>query len=448
MENIRREKIYFYTFGCKVNQYETENLRQQFQSLGYGMADSIKAADVCLVNTCTVTSSADSKALKLLRRIKKENPGCVLILTGCFPQAFTKEAESLTQCDIVTGSSDKRLIPSLLEEFLKYRKRIVRIAPHKKGEAFEKMENGEGSPKTRAYIKIQDGCDRYCSYCIIPFARGNIRSKPVAEIAAEAEKLSASGHKEIVLTGINICRYGADLAGGADLADAAEAAGALEGISRVRLGSIEPELITDSMIERLAANSKLCPHFHLSLQSGCDKTLKEMNRHYTTDEYYLLCQKLRERFPDCAITTDIMVGFPGETEEDFRQSLEFVKKVGFARAHIFPYSMREKTTAARRSDQISGSVKEARAVAMKQVCDKSEEEFLKSMVGKTVKVLFERENSPEFYNGYSENYTQIKIPRKNSEKSLRRTIFCVTIKEYEKNYCLGEISDDLWRSDA
>lgn len=435
-------KIFYYTFGCKVNQYETENIKQAFEKKGFETVFKIADAEVCVVNTCTVTANADSKCRQFIHRIKKENPGSVIILTGCFPQAFEEEAKAMTECDIITGSSDKTAIPALLEEFLESGQRIVKITPHKKGEDFEKMTNSEVVSKTRAYIKIQDGCDRYCSYCIIPYARGHIRSKPLSELKAEVERLAEGGHKEIILVGINLCCYGKDFKNGIGLANAIEVACSVTGIERVRLGSLEPEMISDKDIERMAAQPKLCPQFHLSLQSGCDRTLSAMNRKYTAEEYEELCNKLRKHFKDCAITTDIMVGFPGETDEDFRESAEFVKKIGFARAHIFPYSKREGTPAARREEQISNSVKEKRAAEMEKICAESERKFLESMVGKTVRVLFERENCTDFHQGYSENYTQIKIPRKNSLKSLRREIFCVTIKKYENNYCLGEISGE------
>lgn len=434
-------KNFYYTFGCKVNQYETENLKQTFEKRGFLTVSKSSDADVCVINTCTVTAAADSKCRQLIHKIKKENPRCVLVLTGCFPQAFEEQAISLSQCDIITGSSDKTAIPDLVDEFLCRRERIVRISPHKKGEKFESMHNSEVVSKTRAYIKIQDGCDQYCSYCIIPYARGHIRSKPLEQLKAEVSELAAGGHKEIVLVGINLCCYGKDLGGDIRLVDAVEAACCADGIERVRLGSLEPEMISDEDIKRMAAQKKLCPQFHLSLQSGCDKTLRSMNRKYTSKDYALLCKKLRENFPGCAITTDIMVGFAGETEEDFSQSLEFVRKMKFARCHIFPYSQREGTAAAKRDGQIPQKEKERRAALMEKVCRESEQEFLKNMVGKTVRVLFERENCTEFHQGYSENYTQIKIPRKNSSKSLRRMIFYVTIEGYEKNYCIGNICE-------
>ena len=433
-------KIYYYTFGCKVNQYETENLRQNFSKSGFEVAAKIKDADVCLINTCTVTATADSKCRQLIRKIKKENPRSIVILTGCFPQAFEEEA-LLLDCDIVTGASDKSLIPDLLDEYLSRREKIVRISPHQKGEGFEKMTNGEVVSKTRAYIKIQDGCDQYCSYCIIPYARGHIRSKSLEDLKSEVNGLAESGHREIVLVGINLCCYGKDLSGEIRLVDAVETACGCDGIERVRLGSLEPEMISEDDIKRMAAQPKLCPQFHLSLQSGCNKTLKAMNRKYTAEEYEELCKRLRDSFPDCAITTDIMVGFAGESEADFEESAQFVKKMGFARCHIFPYSEREGTVAANRDGQVPMAERERRARIMEEICRKLEEDFLKSMVGKTVKVLFERENCTDFHQGYSENYTQIKILRKHSSKSLRRTISCVKIEEYEKNYCIGQICE-------
>ncbi|MBE6836468.1 MAG: tRNA (N(6)-L-threonylcarbamoyladenosine(37)-C(2))-methylthiotransferase MtaB [Ruminococcus sp.] len=431
-------KIYYYTFGCKVNQYETENLRQNFIRRGFEVATRIKDAEVCLINTCTVTSTADSKCRQLIHKIKKENPRCIIILTGCMPQAFEEDAISLG-CDIITGASDKTVIPDLLDEYLSRREKIVRISPHTKGEKFERMSNSEVVSKTRAYIKIQDGCDQYCSYCIIPYARGHIRSKSLEDLKIEVCKLAESGHREIILVGINLCCYGRDLMGDIRLVDAIETACSVEGIDRVRLGSLEPEMISESDIKRMANQPKLCPQFHLSLQSGCNKTLKSMNRKYTAEEYEELVKRLRENFPDCAITTDIMVGFAGETEEDFRESVEFVKKIGFARCHIFPYSEREGTVAAKRDGQVPKVEREKRARIMEEICQKSESDFLEKMVGKTVRVLFERENCTDFHQGYSENYTHIKIPRKNSLKSLRREIFCVIINGYEKNYCTGEI---------
>jgi len=389
------------------------------------------------LNSCTVTSMSDKKTRQLIHKIKKENPLCVIILTGCFPQAFEQEAEKMTEIDIITGSSNKNEIPNLVEEFLLHHKRIVSIIPHLIGEKFEPMKNTEYLDKTRAYIKIQDGCDQYCSYCIIPYSRGHIRSKPLNELKSEIEVLSKSGHKEIILVGINLSCYGKDL--GSRLIDAIETACAVDGIERVRLGSLEPELISDEDIKRMSSQPKLCPQFHLSLQSGCDKTLKDMNRKYNSAEYYEIVQKLRNAFENCAITTDIMVGFPEENKEDFANSLEFVKKVGFSKAHIFPYSIREGTVAAKRGGQLPKSIKDERAKKMSEVTEISHMDFLKSQIGKICPVLFEAENCDKFHQGYTPNYTLVKIFTKNIDKSLRRKIFCVKIIGIENDYCIGEI---------
>lgn len=430
-------RAFFYSFGCKVNQYETQNIKQNFVSAGYELSDSFLNSDVCVINTCTVTSMSDRKNRQLIHKIKKDNPDCVLVITGCFPQAFENEAISISEADIITGASDKNVIHKLVEEFLTERKKIIKISKHTKFEKFESMKNTSYPDKTRAYVKIQDGCNQYCSYCIIPVARGTVRSKPLDELEAELNTLSESGHTEIVLVGINLSCYGMDT--GQKLIDAIKAAENTNGISRIRLGSLEPELITDDDIKAMASFKKLCPHFHLSLQSGCDKTLKSMNRKYTTSEYYELITKLRAAFDNCAITTDIMVGFPGESDEDFKQSLEFVEKCGFANTHVFPYSKRNGTKAAERADQISPEIKEKRASVMTETTKISKRDFLKTQVGLEVPVLFERNISNGFFKGYSPNYTLTKINVENCGIDLRKKIFCVKILECKNDYCIGEI---------
>lgn len=449
-------KIYFYTLGCKVNHYETEALKEKLELAGHNTVKVIVDADIAIVNSCTVTGQANLKCRQILHKIRKQNKNCILILTGCFPQAFEEEVRTFDFCDIICGSANKMNISDMLDEYLSddniddkgKRKQIVRIEEHSKTTKIEKMSVSGFEDKTRANVKIQDGCDQYCSYCIIPYARGHIRSKSLDEIKREITKLSESGHKEVVLVGINLCCYGKDLEDGKciRLIDAIEMACSVDGIERVRLGSIEPEMISDEDIERMSRLSKLCPQFHLSLQSGCDKTLKEMNRKYTAFEYETLCVKLRESFLDCAITTDIMVGFPGESDEDFSESLNFVSRMKFAKAHIFPYSKRDGTVAAKRTDQIEKSLKESRAKAMEAVCSKSSLEFLNSQVGKVYPVLFEREKSPDFYEGHTPNFIIVKIPRNNDktpQNSLRKKILYVRIIKAEKNYCIGSFADDL-----
>lgn len=433
-------KIYYYTFGCKVNQYETENIKEKLEKKDFETVNDFRIADIAIINTCTVTSRSDLKCRQMLHKIKRDNPNCILVLTGCFPQAFSDEAEAMTECDIVAGASNKSKIPEYLDEFLVHRQRIIEIPLHTKGETFEKMTNNQASDKTRSYMKIQDGCDQYCTYCIIPYARGHIRSKSLADIKTESEILSKAGHKEIVIVGINLCCYGKDFNDGTRLADAIELVCNTVGSGcRVRLGSIEPEMISDDDILRLSKLENLCPQFHLSLQSGCDKTLKQMNRKYNTAEYRELCEKLRKHFPNCALTTDVMVGFSGETQEDFEQSLDFVKSIGFSKVHIFPYSERKGTVAAKRTDQIPKNIKEQRAHIMAQACNEQRKSFLNDLVGKTFTVLFEKENSPDFHQGYTPNYTLVKVPRISSDISLRKKVFDVKITAVENDYCIGKI---------
>ena len=428
--------LFCHTFGCKVNQYETENIKEEFQKRGYAVSEDFLQADICLVNTCTVTAQSDLKCRQLVRKIKKSNPDCILVLAGCFPQAFSQKAEELTECDIIVGSNNKREIPDLTEEFLKNKQRIIKINTHTKGETIEPMSNS-GGDKTRAYIKIQDGCDQRCTYCIIPDARGHICSKPLNDIKSEVSELVKSGHKEIILTGINLCCYGRDFKDGTRLIDAIETACSCKGDYRVRLSSLEPELITENDIKRMALLEKLCPHFHLAMQSGCDNTLNKMGRHYDTKRYKYLCDKFREYFPHCALTTDIMVGFPGETEEDFNNSLLFTEEISFADSHIFPYSRRPGTPADKFSGQLDKKTKHERAAKMSEVCEKGKAAYLKSMIGKTVKVLFEKETSPEWYQGHSPEYVLVKVKRENPDNSLKRCFKNVKITDCDNECCYG-----------
>lgn len=433
-------KIYFYTFGCKVNQYETDNIRELFLENGHTATDDFADADVCVINSCTVTGQADQKCRQLIKKLRRGAPESIIVLAGCFVQAFESKAAAMAECDIVVGTTDKRKIPQLVDEYIRSGERIISIKKHTRGDPFEPMTNHGESEKTRAYIKIQDGCDRYCTYCIIPFARGHVRSKPLEVITEEVRQLTASGHKEIVLTGINLCFYGSDIAENIGLADAVEAACAVEGDFRVRLSSIEPEMMTDECIERLSRQKKLCPHFHLSLQSGCDATLKRMNRHYTASEYAELSKRLRKVFPDCSITTDIMVGFPGESEEEFEESMRFVEKTAFAQAHIFPYSRRSGTSADRMPMQIEKKIKHERAQRMSEVSKRTEKEYLRSCVGKTFRVLFERETQPQWHSGHADNYITVKVAR-NDDTSLRRQLKNVRIISVCEDFCIGELAD-------
>ncbi len=429
--------IYFITFGCKVNLYETENIKQNFIRHGYTLALAENEADIFVINSCTVTGVSDKKLKKEIRRLKRQYPSSVIVLTGCFPQAFSVEAENISEVDIITGTKSRNILPRLVSEYIADPNRKNCVFQYDRQEDFEFMSNTGYENNTRAFVKIQDGCNMFCTYCIIPYSRGNFRSKPIKDIISEVEQLASAGYKEIVLVGINLSFYGIDLK--KRLVDAVEAVCTIDGIERVRLGSIEPEMITENDVLRLAKLNKLCPQFHLSLQSGCDKTLKAMNRHYLTADYKKIVNLLRQNFENCSITTDIMVGFPGETDEDFEQSLKYVEEIGFSKSHIFPYSPRKGTKAAEFENQVPENVKHQRAAQMSAVTEKSMHEFLESQLGKEFPVLFEREKSDGIHHGFTPNYTQVKILTKNSDKSLRNQLFYVKIIELGKDCCIGEI---------
>ncbi|MBR3665602.1 MAG: tRNA (N(6)-L-threonylcarbamoyladenosine(37)-C(2))-methylthiotransferase MtaB [Ruminococcus sp.] len=430
-------KIFYYTFGCKVNQYETENIREKMESLGHTTVGDHKEADVCLINSCTVTNEADKKCRQLLHRIRTDSPRCILICAGCMTQAHKDIEKRLPECDIIAGAHNKTKIPELLSLFMNTGKRITAITDNDSERLIEPMSNQDAGNKTRSYIKIQNGCDMHCSYCIIPRARGHIRSKPLESIVSEAKEMIASGHKEIIFTGINLCCYGRELGKELRLTDAVEAVCSLEGEFRLRLSSLEPELISDNDIRRMSLLDKLCPQFHLSLQSGCDRTLKAMNRNYTSSQYAELCDKLRSSFSGCAITTDIMVGFPGETEADHSESLRFARQIGFASAHIFQYSRRPDTPADQMSTQIDGSTKHRRAEEMSGICSDTQRIYLESLVGTVQRVLFEKETDASFHQGYADNYAYVKIER--FTETMRRRFGHVKILSTDGKQCFGEI---------
>lgn len=427
-------RIAFYTLGCKVNQYETEILKSRFSKEGFDVVSDQDDADVYIINSCTVTASGDKKTRQILHRFKRQNPDALIALTGCMPQAFPEEAKILSEAQVITGASNRQSLVDHVKKALVSGERVIDIVPHQKGEKFEDMRAERFTEKTRAFVKIEDGCDRYCSYCIIPKARGPIRSKAPEQLREELLDLAKNGYQEIVLVGINLSSYGKDI--GLRLADAIEIACEIEGVERVRLGSLEPELLLDEDIERMAAQPKFCPQFHLSLQSGCDETLKRMNRHYDTAFYFDLVKKLRDRFEDCAVTTDIMVGFAGETEEEFEKSLEFAKKVGFARAHVFAYSIRQGTRAATMPGQVSRKIKEQRSKKMIEATNATRDRFLKEHVGKIYDVLFECTVTEEGTEGYTKNYIPVFV---QSEMKLSRKIFPVRITAVRGDHCIGEI---------
>lgn len=425
--------FYIITQGCKVNQYESELMAELLTENGYHKAPDYTAAQVCIVNSCTVTATGDSKCRKIVHRIRRENPACIIVLCGCLPQAFSGQPEMFGDCDIVMGNTARRDIVAALDEFLLTRRPIVRIDRHENHEAFEPMTIRGFDERTRAYIKIEDGCNRFCTYCIIPYARGRVRSKPLDDLLIEAQTLARNGYKEIVLVGINLSAYGQEL--DVDLADAVCAVCSVDGVERVRLGSIEPEQMTRDILTRFAAQPKFCPHFHLSLQSGCDATLKRMRRHYDTAEYARIVSAIRELFENPAITTDVMVGFVGESEEEFEQSLDFCRRLGFAKAHVFPYSVRKGTAAEKMDGHIDEHVKHLRADRMIRATAERQRDFMRSQIGLTTSVLIER-SSGGVSEGYTPNYTKVRIP--DSDLPFGEVV-AVRITEAFDDYCVGEV---------
>ncbi|MBP5431200.1 tRNA (N(6)-L-threonylcarbamoyladenosine(37)-C(2))-methylthiotransferase MtaB [Ruminococcus sp.] len=433
-------KICFVTFGCKVNYYETECMKSMFREADFEITDKAASADAVVINSCTVTASGDSRTLTALRKLRSALPEAVIALTGCYPQANREEAEKLGEADIIVGTKDRSAIVRLVTECFSERRRIVDIREYSSGDRFEPLKCTQFDSNTRAFVKIQDGCDQFCSYCMIPFARGRCRSKPLSLLYEEARAIAAGGVKEIVLSGINLAFYGREW--DRDLSDAVEMCAHTKGIERVRLGSLEPELMSGELLRRLRELPEFCPQFHLSLQSGCEKTLKAMNRKYTAAEYLAITEHIRGIFPECSFTTDVMVGFPQETDEDHRESVDFVKKIGFSRVHVFRYSRRNGTKAAQMPGQVPENIKSERWQEMTVAAERDRERYLRYMVGKTVPVLFERENSTEFHHGYAPDYTLVKISRKNPEKSLRNQIRSVIIEGYGQDCCFGSTVAD------
>jgi len=397
-------KAYICTLGCKVNQYESQAMMRLLQEHGYETAvfhpslPDVGEA-VLIVNSCTVTSESDRKLRQLVRRMRREHPQAILVVTGCMPQAFPDQAATL-EADLVVGNAARGAIVEQLEALRRDRTPKVCVTPHDK--TFERLSITSFEERTRAFVKIEDGCDRFCSYCIIPYARGRVRSRDPEDIRAELTALVKAGYREAVLVGINLTSYGKDT--GMTLADAVDAACAVDGIERVRLGSLEPDHMTEELIARLKTQKKLCPQFHVALQSGCDATLRRMNRHYDTACFAQACQRLREAFPDAVFTTDILVGFPGETEADFEESLRFAEAMRFAKAHVFPYSRRAGTRADTMPDQVPQAEKAARAHRMSEACERVRRELLSEAVGSVQEVLCETRTADGAAVGYTRGY--------------------------------------------
>lgn len=422
-------KAAFYTLGCKVNQYETEYMAETLKNAGFEIVSPSEQADYYIINSCTVTSTADQKTRQNVRKFKRLHPNSTVILTGCMPQAFPKQAQELEQADIILSNKNNDDILNLINEYNITHNRTVKIEKHQTGDEFSSCRISHFSERIRAFVKIEDGCDRFCSYCIIPMSRGRVRSKSLDELKEEINMLAKNGIKEVVLVGINLSSYGKGQ--NFNIVDAIRICNENENILRIRLGSLEPDHITDDIIDGMAKYEKFCPQFHISLQSGCDKTLKEMNRHYNSAEFKQLCDKLRAAFPDATLTTDVMVGFNNESEEDFKQSLKFVKQINFEKVHVFPYSEREGTVASKKGDNVPRAEKERRAAIMIEQTNNQRIAYFNSLIGTTQKVLFEAKTKDSYYQGYTKNYIPVKVMFDTDVigKELEVTIMAVDDKE-------------------
>ena len=431
-------RVTFYTLGCKVNQTETGALAQLFEENGYTVVPGGETADVYVVNSCTVTNFGDQKSRKWLRRAKRENPGAVTVLTGCYPQAFPQEAAAIAEADVVTGSGNRRAILRDVQRVLDGEaERVVDIRPHEKGERFEELPMDKFAEHTRAFVKVEDGCNRQCAYCVIPRARGPVRSRSEQSILQELHRLTAAGYKEIVLTAISLPSYGADT--GTSLVELVEKAATVPGVERLRLGSLDPDMLHEDDIRRLSRVEKLCPQFHLSLQSGCDKTLRAMRRPYTTAQYAAIAARLREAFgaENVSLTTDVIVGFPGETEEDFAQSMAFVTAQRFLKVHVFPYSRRAGTPAYDFPGQVQEHEKEARSRRMTAAVEAVRAEEAARMQGRTASVLLETPLSATLFSGYTPQYLPVLV---NAPGCQSGDIVDVTLGAWDGKRCRATLA--------
>lgn len=399
--------VKFITLGCKVNQYETNAMAQKFLEKGYKVIEeneqNEEKPDICIINTCTVTNMSDRKSRQMLRREKENNKNVIVVAVGCYAQVAKNELNKIPEIDLVLGNNEKVDIVKYVEDYINENENNIEIEDVMQSRLFSDFGDITFTEKTRAVVKIQDGCDRFCSYCIIPYARGRVRSRKPESIISEITKIAEKDIKEVVITGIHIASYGKDFKEEYKLIDLLEEINKIDGIERIRLGSIEPLLITDEFVERLKKLDKICHHFHLSLQSGCDETLKRMNRRYTTEQFKEIVKRLRNTYSDVNLTTDIIVGFPGETEEEFEKTYKFLDEIKFYKMHIFKYSQRKGTKAAVMQNQIPGDIKELRSRRLIELSNKNEFEINQKYIGKKVEVLFEEEKEGVF-KGHTANY--------------------------------------------
>lgn len=407
--------VAFYTLGCKVNQYETNAMEQQFIQNNYKIVDNTEKADIYVINTCTVTNMADRKSRQMLRRVKEINQSAVIVVCGCYAQVAKTELEQIPEVDIILGINEKNKIVQIVEEYLASKNNIIEVADVSKQKEFLDFGDVTYTEKNRAVIKVQDGCNMFCSYCLIPYARGRIRSRKIENVVSEIEKIAKQGIKEVVIIGIHVASYGKDFENeNIRLINLLEEINKIEGIERIRLSSLEPTIVDEEFVQRLSKLEKICDHFHLSLQSGCDATLKRMNRKYTTARYKEATEILRKFYPNANFTTDVIVGFPGETDEEFNQTYKFLKEIEFYKMHIFKYSPRKGTVAEKLPNQVDGNIKEERSKKLIELSNNTQNEKNSQYIGKTVKVLFE-EYENGYYKGHTTNYMVVKVPEKEQD---------------------------------
>ena len=407
------KKVAFCTLGCKVNQYETNAMEESFINLGYKIVNFEEKADIYVINTCTVTNMSDKKSRQMIRKAKQLNKDAIVVAVGCYAQVSKDKLEEIEEVDLILGNNEKKEIVKYVEKFEK--EKIVHLEDILHQKEFIDFGTTTNMEKTRAVIKVQDGCDRFCSYCIIPYARGRVRSRKLESVTEEVKYLAQNGVKEVILTGIHIASYGKDFKEDITLIDLLEQINKVEGIQRIRIGSLEPTIINEEFLSRLSNLEKICHHFHLSLQSGCNETLKRMNRRYTTEEFEKVTKLLRNTYKDVILTTDIIVGFPWETEEEFNKTYEFLKRICFYKMHIFKYSRRKGTKADLMENQISSEVQEERSKKLIELSNKNQEEYNQQYIGKTVEVLFEEQDG-EYIKGHTSNYLVVKVKSNDIEK--------------------------------
>ena len=428
------KSVAFCTLGCKVNQYETNAMAEQFMKKGYIIKEFTEVANIYIINTCTVTNMADRKSRQMLRRVKEINKDALIVACGCYAQVAPEDLAKIPEIDMVFGVNEKNKISDYIEEYINGNINNSVVSDVMNQKEFLDFGTTTYTEKTRAVIKVQDGCDRFCTYCIIPFARGHIRSRKIESVVDEVEEMSKKGIKEVVVTGIHVASYGREFEGNIGLIDLLEEINKIDGIERIRLSSIEPTIITDEFIGRLKKLNKICDHFHLSLQSGCDETLKRMNRHYNTEEFKNAVNVLKETYPNVALTTDVIVGFPGETDEEFEKTYKFLKEIDFYMMHIFKYSPRKGTAASKMPNQIDNRIKEERSKKLIELSKNNQKRHNESYIGKEVEVLFE-EKEGEYIKGHTSNYIVVKVPYRSVENQIVK----VKIVNEEDLELIGEI---------